>query len=58
LLWAADGKTTWEISQILGVSGRTVIFHFQNAADKLKVANRQQAVARAVAIGLISPSLG
>lgn len=58
LLWTAEGKTTWETSQILGVSERTVIFHLQNAADKLKVVNRQQAVARAVSLGLITPSLG
>jgi DNA-binding CsgD family transcriptional regulator len=58
LLWTAEGKTTWETSQILGVAERTVIFHLQNAADKLQVVNRQQAVARAVSLGLITPSLG
>lgn len=58
LLWAAEGKTTWETSHILGVSERTVIFHLQNAADKLKVVRRQQAVARAISLGLISPQLG
>lgn len=58
LLWTAEGKTSWEISKILGVSERTVVFHLQNVADKLKVVNRQQAVARAVSLGLISPSLG
>lgn len=57
LLWAAEGKTTWETSHILGVSERTIIFHLQNAADKLKVVKRQQAVARAVSLGLISPQL-
>ena len=58
LLWAAEGKTTWETSHILGVSERTVIFHLQNAADKLNVVRRQQAVARAVSLGLIAPQLG
>jgi len=57
LLWAAEGKTTWETSHILGVSERTVIFHLQNAADKLKVVRRPQAVARAISLGLISPQL-
>ena len=57
LLWSAEGKTSWEIAQILGVSERTVIFHLQNAADKLRVTNRQQAVARAVSAGLITPQL-
>lgn len=55
LLWSAEGKTAWEISQILHISERTVVFHLQNAADKLGVVNRQQAVARAIALGLITP---
>lgn len=55
LLWAAEGKTSWEISQILSISERTVIFHLQNAGDKLKVSNRQQAVARALSMGLLTP---
>ncbi|MBI3778527.1 MAG: LuxR family transcriptional regulator [Gammaproteobacteria bacterium] len=57
LLWTAEGKTAWEISQILKISERTIVFHLQNAADKLNVVNRQQAVARAVSLGIISPSL-
>lgn len=57
LLWAAEGKTAWETSQILCISERTVIFHLQNAAQKLNVVNRQQAVARAVSLGLITPQL-
>lgn len=57
LLWATEGKTSWETSQILGISERTVIFHLQNASKKLNVVNRQQAVARAVAMGLIRPQL-
>jgi len=55
LLWAAEGKTTWETSQILGISERTVIFHVQNASGKLNVVNRSQAVARAVSNGIITP---
>jgi LuxR family transcriptional activator of bioluminescence operon len=58
LLWAAEGKTSWEASQILGISERTVIFHLQNASDKLGVNNRQQAVARAIAMGMILPQFG
>ncbi len=57
LLWSAEGKTSWEIAQILGVSERTVIFHLQNASNKLCVTNRQQAVARAISAGLIAPQL-
>jgi DNA-binding CsgD family transcriptional regulator len=55
LLWTADGKTTWETAQILKISERTVIFHVQNVTEKLKVNNRQQAVARAIVYGLIRP---
>lgn len=57
LLWTAEGKTTWETSHILRVSERTIVFHLQNAAQKLKVVNRQQAVARAVSLGFITPQL-
>lgn len=55
LLWAAEGKTSEETALILGVAERTVIFHLQNAARKLNVTNRSQAVARAVAQGYIRP---
>ena len=55
LLWAAEGKTTWDTAKILGIAERTVVFHLQNAARKLDVSNRAQAVARAVAQGYITP---
>lgn len=58
LLWTAEGKTTWETSRILNVSERTVVFHLSNASTKLKVSNRQQAVARAVSLGLINHQIG
>ncbi|GAB3343718.1 helix-turn-helix transcriptional regulator [Marilutibacter aestuarii] len=53
LYWASAGKTSWEIGQLLGISERTVIFHVQNASQKLGVSGRQAAVARAVSMGLI-----
>lgn len=55
LLWSAEGKTAWEISQILRISERTVVFHLNNAAEKLGVINRQQAVARGISLGIITP---
>jgi DNA-binding CsgD family transcriptional regulator len=58
LLWAAEGKTTWETAHILNISERTVIFHIQNASTKLNVSNRQHAIARAVSQALITPQLG
>src|SRR5690348_5027600 len=55
LLWAAEGKTGWEIANIINISERTVTFHLQNAAQKLGVVNRQQAISRALSMGLIEP---
>lgn len=55
LLWCAEGKTTWETSQILGISERTVIYHIKNVTEKLNVTNRSQAIAQAIAMGLITP---
>ncbi len=55
LQWSADGKTSWEIAQILVLSERTIVFHLSNAAQKLGAINRRHAVARAMALGLISP---
>ncbi|WP_321532802.1 helix-turn-helix transcriptional regulator [uncultured Desulfuromonas sp.] len=39
------GKTHWPIAQSLGISGHTVKFHLNNIFDKLRVNNRQQAIA-------------
>lgn len=55
LRWAADGKTSWEIAQLLNVSERTVNFHLNNSMLKLDVSNRQHAIAKAVLRGLINP---
>jgi DNA-binding CsgD family transcriptional regulator len=48
LVWCSEGKTSWEISKILGISERTVFFHMQNASRKLGASNRIQAVTRAM----------
>ncbi len=53
LEWAARGKTSWETSQILGVSQRTVDFHIKNSIRKMLAANKTQAVAIAVSENLI-----
>ncbi|MBM4208208.1 MAG: hypothetical protein FJ190_09410 [Gammaproteobacteria bacterium] len=57
LRWAADGKTSWEIAQLLKTSERTVNFHLNNAMLKLDVTTRQHAVAKATLQGLIHPKL-
>ncbi len=54
LHWAAEGKTGWEIGKLLGITERTVVFHVENAARKLGVFGRRQAVARAIALQLIT----
>lgn len=53
LSWVGRGKTSSEIATILGLSERTVNFHCERAMKRLGVANRAQAVAKAVAEGLI-----
>ena len=55
LRWAADGKTSSEIAQLLALSESTANFHLNNAMRKLDVVNRQQAVAKAALQGLIQP---
>ena len=54
LNWAAHGKTSWEISIILGITERTINFHFQNAYAKLGVYSRQAAITLALQQHLIS----
>ena len=53
LTWTANGKTSWEIAVILGVSESTATFHLRNAGNKLKASNRAHAVAKAMHQGLI-----
>jgi DNA-binding NarL/FixJ family response regulator len=55
LTWAARGKTSAEIAQILGLSKRTVDFHIDNARNKLGVATRTQATVKAATGRLIDP---
>jgi DNA-binding response OmpR family regulator len=55
LTWAARGKTSAEIAQIIGTSKRNVDFHIENACRKLNVATRVQAAVKAVSGRLIEP---
>ena len=55
LQWAANGKTSWEIANILSVSERTVTYHIVNATKKLNATNRRQAVVRAISLKIIHP---
>jgi len=55
LSWAARGKTSSEIAEVLGLSKRTVDFHLDNAREKLGVPTRIQAAVKAATGGLIEP---
>ena len=51
LKWASDGKTSWEISQLLSISHRTVDFHLANCITKTDSINRQQAIVKCALSG-------
>ena len=54
LQWLQQGKSSWEISKILGLSERTVNFHVYNVMGKIKAVNRPQMVTIALRLGLIN----
>ncbi|MGO8055295.1 helix-turn-helix domain-containing protein [Rhizobium leguminosarum] len=53
LFWAAQGKSSFDISRILEISEHTVNFHIKNAMRKLNVGNRIVAVQKAARLGLV-----
>lgn len=55
LFWASEGKTAWEIGQILSISERTAVFHLTNVVTKLNSSSRQHAISKAVLLGLLKP---
>jgi len=54
LQWAANGKTAWETSAILKISEATVRIYLDSARHKLESATKVQAVAKAIALGIIN----
>ncbi|PTU31336.1 response regulator transcription factor [Stenotrophobium rhamnosiphilum] len=50
LLWISRGKSNRDVSEILGISPRTVNKHLEQVFEKLGVENRASAAARAVRI--------
>lgn len=46
IAWVAEGKTDWEISQILSLSAATVHGYVESAKRKLGASNRPEAVGR------------
>ncbi|MCS3695026.1 DNA-binding CsgD family transcriptional regulator [Bradyrhizobium elkanii] len=53
LRWCKEGKTNWEIGEILHISEKTVEFHLSNGMRKLGAANRITAVIIGIKRGLI-----
>ncbi|MCT4657237.1 MAG: LuxR family transcriptional regulator [Cohaesibacter sp.] len=54
LKWSSLGKTSWETSEILGISQATVDHYLHLAIQKLQATNRVQAVAEAMRLKLIN----
>lgn len=55
LNWVMVGKSSWEISKITSCSEATVNFHIGNIRQKFNVNTRQQALVKAISLGLITP---
>lgn len=55
LTWMANGKTNWEISEILDLSEKTIDGYLENIKRKLGVYSKTQAVVKAIMQGLIRP---
>jgi len=53
LNWLKQGKSSWDMSVILGISESTVNYHIYNIMQKLGAIKRPQAVAIATHLGLI-----
>jgi len=55
LKWVMVGKSSWEISKITACSEATVNFHIGNIRQKFNVNTRQQALVKAISLGMITP---
>jgi LuxR family quorum sensing-dependent transcriptional regulator len=55
LILAANGKTSWEIGEVLHISSRTVKAHIKAACRKLDAVTRTQAVMIAIRDKIIQP---
>lgn len=53
LRWVANGKSAWEIGEILHIAKRTVDAHVQTSVRKLSATNRTHAVALALRDGIL-----
>ncbi len=55
LQWMSNGKSNWEIAQVIGLSESTVKNHVHRIFGKLQANTRAQAVVKAINVKLISP---
>ncbi|WP_235911942.1 helix-turn-helix transcriptional regulator [Mesorhizobium xinjiangense] len=55
LLWLAEGKSAWEIGEILGIAEVTVKWHSRRIREKFGVATTVQAVVEAIRCRAILP---
>ena len=53
LRWTMEGKSAWEVGQILSVSEHTVNFHMRNILRKLDSTSKHQAVLKAIALEML-----
>ena len=53
LRWTMEGKTAWEVGELLGIAERTAALHVNNAAHKLGCVNKHQAVLKALRMGML-----
>lgn len=53
LAWVAQGKSSWDIGMILGISHNTVNFHIKNSMHKLGATSRVVAVLQAIRQNLL-----
>src|SRR3546814_3633489 len=54
LIWAARGKTDWEIGRIIGISPETVVRHIKQARERYGVEKRTSLILRTLFDGTIS----
>lgn len=55
IAFAARGMTSADIGRKLGITQRTVNFHFSNIMGKLGVLNRAEAIVRAIGLRMVPP---
>ena len=53
LHWTTQGKTAWEVAQIIGRSKATVDFHLRRATGKLDASNKVHAAFKAREMNLL-----